>query len=218
MSQQPQEHLEVYISNDDFNQLRSNPQLSSLLTLARVVNALNFCFRVLKDFSGDESPAGRRQHINAFLFSTGVLYGGLEITDTLTKHFGNRASFQAGFGSLLADSRTENLRTKVLKPLRDKTVFHFDRDVATKTINSFNLDLPSYLFVTASGNKAGDIYYNLADEVAINFVLGEPTSEEEERRRLAEILSDTADVLKRFVEAANTLIADVLKEMGWYRR
>jgi len=217
MSQQP-EHWEAYISKENFNQLRSNPHLASLLTLARVVNALRFCFRVLIDFSGDKSPAGQRQHINALLFSTSVLYGGLQLTDTLTKHFGSRASFQEGFAPLLAESRTENLRTKVLKPWRDKTVSHFDRDVASKTINSFNLDLPSYLFVTASGHKTGDLYYNLADEVAINFILGERTSKEEENQRFAEILKDTSDVLTRFVSAADALIVDVLGEMGWLVR
>jgi DNA adenine methylase len=41
------ERWEVYISKKGFEKIRSDPRLATLLTLARIVNALNFCFRAL---------------------------------------------------------------------------------------------------------------------------------------------------------------------------
>lgn len=215
MDSQP-EYREIYISREDFDKLRSDRKFAKLLNLARAVNAIYFCFNALLDYSNDDTPAGQRQHINAFLFSTGALFEGLNVADTLEKHFGDRDSYRNGFGKLLNDAETKQLRSTILKRMRDQFVFHYDEDVARKTIKT--LDLTSYLFATGIGSKRSGIYYNLADEVVMNYLLGESVSQEEENRKFREAFESIAKVLKLYVESADALIGDILLEGDWKMR
>jgi hypothetical protein len=204
---------EIYLSKEEFNKLLSDSRLTPLLVLARVVNTLLFCSHVLLGASEDDSPTGRRQHINSFLFACGVLYEGLKVANTLGKHFKDRDSFRDGFGQLLKDQETKKLQGTVLDTLRNKIAFHFDEDVVSTTVK--NLGFPTYIFASGIGSRTGDIYYNLADESALNFILGEPMTEEEEMRIFGEALESVAKVLTAYVDSANKLIADVLLEMKW---
>jgi hypothetical protein len=206
------DYRELYISKEDFDNLRSDRQFAKLLNLARAANALYFCYRALLDFSDDSTSAGQRQHINAFLFSAGVLHEGLIVADTLEKYFGERDSYRNGFGKLLNDESTKQLRNTILKRMRNKFVFHYDEDVPRKSLKTLNL--PSYLFATGLGEKRRGLYYNLADEVVINFLLGDPASKEEERI-FREALENITKVLVGFTDSADMLIADVLSEMNW---
>lgn len=207
------DYLELYTSKEEFDKLRSDHRLAKVLNLARVVNALYFCYHALTDSSSDGTPAGLRQLINSFLFSAGVLYEGLIVADTLEKYFGERDSYRNGFGKLLNDGETEQLRTTILKRMRDKFVFHYDEDVARKALKTLNI--PSYLFATGLGDKRRGLYYNLADEVAINFLLGDPPSKEEEDRISREALESIAKISVEFIDSADVLISDVLAGMNW---
>jgi hypothetical protein len=211
-----QEYHEVYIKNEDFEKLRTDPKFITLLNLSRIVNALQFCFQTLLDYKDNETPVGSRQRLNSFLFTTGVLYEGLKVANTLGKHFRDRDSFRDGFGKLLNDKETKKLQGSVLETMRNRIAFHFDEDVAAEALK--NLDFPSYLFATSLGSNRGSIYYNLADEAAINFLLGEPTSQEEERQLLEEMFKSIIYVLRLFVDAAEMLTGDILGDMNWMVR
>jgi hypothetical protein len=210
------ERWEVYISKEDFERLRTDPRFVSLLPLARVTNALKFCFQVLIEQGIGDTPAATRQHINAFLFACGVLYEGLKIANTLGKQHSERTSFRNGFGKLLKSKDTKRLNDTVLNAMRNKLVFHFDEDVAPSVLESLNLE--QYAFATADGDKSGAVYYNLADEIAINFIVGAPGSKEEEDRIFRETLETIARVITNFVSSADSLIADVLKDLNWRGR
>ncbi len=215
MSSHP-ESWEVYISKEDFEKIKSDARFAALIPLARVVNALKFCFQTLIEYGNDNTPSGQRQHINSFLFACGILYEGLKIANVLGKHFGDRDFFRNGFGQLLKSKETKRLNETVLNSMRNKLVFHFDEDVAPAVLK--NLDLELYAFASSAGSKSGEVYYNLADEVAINFILGEPGSKEEELRIFKEALQSISGVLTEYVNSADLLIAHVLKEMGWVGR
>lgn len=215
MSKYP-EHWEIFISKEEFEKLRLKSDFAALLPLARVVNALKFCSHILIEYGNSDSPSGLRQHMNSFLFACGVLYEGLKMANTLGKHFGERDSFRDGFGQLLKSKETKKLNDTVLNSMRNKLVFHFDEDVAPAVLK--NLNFESYTFAIGDGTQSGGVYYNLADEVVINFIIGEPGSMEEEARIFSEILQGISIVITGYVNSADALIGDVLKDMNWAGR
>ncbi|MEA2205719.1 MAG: hypothetical protein QOE77_2495 [Blastocatellia bacterium] len=207
------EYREIYTSKEEFDKLRSDVKFAKLLNLARAVNAIYFCFNALLDYSGNLTPAGQRQTLNAFLFATGALNEGFKVADTLAKHFGERASYQNGFAKLLSDPQIKELRRTILARMRNKFVFHYDEDVARKTLKS--LDLPYYLFATGTGSKRKGTYYNLADEIVINYLLRDIPAEDEQDRRFRQALDEVGKALSAYVDCADALIADVLPEGAW---
>jgi hypothetical protein len=208
----PTGRWEISVHQEQFEKIRSNPRLALLVTLARVVNALRFCHLAVVSLGDEDTPSDQRQRVNSFLFTSGILYEGLKVAGVLGKHFGSRDSFKA-MAAVLGDTRAKQLREGVLRKLRNKVVFHYDDDVAPQALGQ--LELNRYVFATGLGSKNGDVYYNLADEVAVNHVVGQPTTVEAERETLHSMIRDITDVTVAFLDASEHLMVDALGDLGF---
>lgn len=206
-------YLEIFMSSEDFDALRSDFRFARMLRLARVCNAILFCFNSYLDYTDNNSPKGLRQRFNSTFFVAGVLHEGLEVVDNLKIHFGKYDSFQNGFEKLLSEYKVINFRANELTTSRDKFIFHYDKDVATKSLKI--LDFSEYLFATASGSELGDLYFNLADEVAINYLIDGVNSKENEEQVMSNYFEMLASISTEFIHSADKLIGEVLSEMGW---
>lgn len=186
-----------------------------LLTLSRAVNALRFCQQAAIDAKDMAGPAGARSRINSFLYASSALYEGFLIVEKLGKHFKNIDSFTNGLGSLLKDKSARSLRESMLNRMRNKFVFHFDPDVARESFTNF--ELSEYKFASGIGKASGEMYFGLADEAVINFLLQPTQNEPDEslKSRWEKILEETAQIMGRFIESAERLMADALVEMGF---
>ena len=164
---------------------------------------------------GAAGPAGARSNINSFLFGASILYEGLLLVGRLGRNFRDLDSFKSGFGVLLRDKKVKTLRESVLSRMRNKFVFHFDEKVAKESLQ--NLELPEYNFASGIGKTAGEMVFVLADEMVINYLL-QPTPNERDdtlRERYRQIVEDTNEATRKFLEAAEKLMGDVLKNMGF---
>lgn len=207
------EHWEVSLRKEEIESCRSDPRFAAVLTLARIVNSLMFFSHALLEGSKAGNPSGSRQHVNALLFSAGTLYEALDEAERVGSVLGDNESYRRGLQKLLDDPKTKELRAKALLRLRNQIVFHFDPKVASKALKK--LDLPAYQFATGDGPRRGDTYYPLADEVAINYIIEVLGGEGVELQTWKELLVGIRDLLTKFIDASESLIADVLKELGW---
>lgn len=207
---------EIFMSEEEFNKLRSDFRFARILTLARVCNALEFCFTTARDYSEDRTTKGSRQMINSLMFSMGVLYEGFKVVDNLEKHFGDKNSFKKGFGKLLNDKEVKDLREKHLRNARDTFIFHYDNKVFSSTILE-TLDLPEYVFATMQSPKYDGIYFNLADSIPFNYL----TKDAQAKDKINVIIyyhGMLGKIIHKYKESANFLIKDVLEEKGWQIR
>lgn len=158
---------------------------------------------------------GARSRINSFLFASSVLYEGFILVEHLGKNYKNLDSFKNGFGVLLRDKTAKLMRESVLKRMRNKFVFHFDQEVAKESLKNF--ELQEYKFASGIGKARIEIYFGLADEVVINYLLQPTHNEPDEsvKQRFEKILQDTADVMNKFTESAEKLMAEALDGMGF---
>lgn len=187
----------------------------ALLTLARVINALRFCQKSAIDTKAVASPARTRTRINSFLFAASVLYEGFLAVERLAMYFKDLDSYRNGFAVLLKDRATQSLRQSVLKRMKNKFVFHFDRDVAKESFEHF--ELPIYRFASDTGKASGKMYFGLADEAVMNYLLqpADDESDESIRTGYEKILQDTTQLMGRFTESAERLMADATDDMGF---
>jgi hypothetical protein len=205
---------DISLKKESFEKYRKDPGFALLLTLARVVNSLYFCQVPAVNLDiNDNSPSAHRQRINSFFFTCGVLYEGLKVANSVGEYFGRSKSFKELFIPLLKDKKTKRIEKDVLSRFRNKIVFHFDKDVAPNILDI--LDFETYIFAAASGDRNGDVYYGLADEIAINYMIGNQESEEKERSIARIIMTEVTEVAISFIDAAEKLFAEVLRDMGW---
>ena len=206
---------DIECTPEAFKALKSDERFLGLLTLARFVNTLLFCQQPVIAARKVDSPSASRQIINSFLFASSVLYEGFLLVERLRKNFHNLDSFKNGFGILLRDRSVRALRQSVLQRMRNKFVFHFDGDVAKDALRNF--ELPNYRFASSLGKASGEMYFGLADEVVIKYLLQpEPTeSDDVSKQRLQKLIQDVTELMERFADAAEKLMAEVLLSMGW---
>lgn len=206
---------DITCSKERFDLLKTDEHFLGLLTLARVVNALRFCQQAATGAKDIAGPAGARLRINSFLYASSVLYEGFLIVEKLGKNFKNLDSFIIGLGSLLRDRTVRSLRESVLNRMRNKFVFHFDPDVAKESLKDFKLS--EYKFASGIGKASGEMYFGLADEAVLNYLLQPTQNEPDEslKGRWEKILQETTQIMGRFIESAEGLMADALVEMGF---
>jgi len=206
---------DISCTKDTFDNLRTDDRFLNLLTLARLLNALRFCQQPVIDARKSDRPSASRQSINSFLFASSVLYEGFLLVEKLGQYFRDLDSFKNGFAVLLRDKKIKNLRETALKRMRNKFVFHFDRDISLEALKVF--DLPNHRFATGFGKASGELYYGLADEAVMNYLL-QPQSEDTDsalNKRLRALIEDITELMGKFVEAVELLIAEALVTMGW---
>ncbi|MFC1534975.1 hypothetical protein ACFL7M_16600 [Thermodesulfobacteriota bacterium] len=206
---------DISCTKDIFDTLKRDERFLNLLTLARFFNALRFCQQPITDVRNSDNPSASRQRFNSFLFASSVLYEGFLLVEKLGQYFRDFDSFKNGFAVLLRDRKIRTLRETALKRMRNKFVFHFDVNVALEALEDF--ELQNYRFATGFGNASGEVYYRLADEAVMNYLLQhQPKDTDGElNKRFRLMMKEVTELMEQFTEAAERLIAEVLVDMGW---
>lgn len=206
---------DISCTKDVFDTLKKNMKFFNLLALARFINALRFCQQPVIDAKTSNLPSASRQSINSFVFASSVLYEGFLLAEKLGQYFKDLDSFKNGFAVLLRDNKIKKLRETFLYRMRNKFVFHFDLNIMSESLEDF--ELSNYRFVTGFGKASGELYYGLADEVVMNYLLQpqDNDTDDELNIRLRSMMKDITELMGQFTEAAERLIAEVLVSIGW---
>ena len=206
---------EIYFTNEQWKQLRSDERLIGIATLARATNALAMAYPLLMIPVRYQSPRARRDRMSAFLYAAAVLFEGLQVSRSLAKHFRDLPQFQTGFGLIHSDKKVQKLEGQFLKKLRDKAAFHFDRDVLAKGLKE--LDFQEARFASGRGWRTGSTYFDIVDDAVLVFLTG-AASDAEHLELLDKYMTSTAELANRFLSASHRLIPQVLRMLGGQMR
>lgn len=204
---------EIVCTKDQFEQLKTEESFWAILTLARVVNVLTSCHMWTVIAGRGDTPTAKRDRSNSFLFACSVLHEGLRLADDLEKYFGSLRTFRDGLGDLMKKQATIQIRDEILKPMRNKFVFHFFKRYIRKGL--LKTDFPTYVFATGSGDARSQVYYPLADEAILRFLHRKQKHEQDFESFVAQMIEKITDLMFRFGTEAEGLIAQVLGQMGW---
>lgn len=208
---------EVYCTPAEFVAFQNDPAFHQLLALARITNTVRFAHGAVVNIERDMTPAEERQLFSSFLYLAALLFEGLRLTGTLGKHFKDSTAFRQGFAKLHSDPEVEDLRSNALDKIRNKTVFHMDSNVIPEGL-AFLSDTKEYVFLSANSFANGEIYYRLADEAVIHFLVDAEAGTTLFTERFSAVLSRTTDLSIRFSSCADELITEYLISTGWRTR
>ncbi len=212
----------ISISKEKFEVLKNNEKFLKILILARFVNALRFCQMLsLLPISNTESTYARKRHrINVPLFTSSVLYEGFRFAEKsleTDRDFKEMNVYKKGIGAIINDAKNKKIIDHSLSIMRNRFVFHFDQKHIKSTeqaLRRYNSD--SYIFASARGDAGGNMYYELADEFFINYLIDPKGAKrkDELNESWKAIFQDTLNLMKIFTEATEKLIAEVLLQLG----
>ena len=127
--------------------------------------------------------------------------------------FKDEAIFQNGLRLLLRDKVAQAVERMHLDRARNEAVFHFFPDRFASMLENTTSD--KCTFVLGRGNRNRDVYYSFADVVAGEILVGYAADSEEFYAQLGEAMANTRDLVVRFADEAERLIAHHLKRWGF---
>lgn len=204
----------VFASAERSKSLRSDPAFVELVRLARATNPLTLAWPPLLASMEDQSPKARRERFAAFFYAVALLHEALHVAQSLGQHFRTLPQYKNGFAAIFADEQIRALPSDVLDRIRDRLVFHFDRDCLAEGLHHFSEG--ETLISTAPEFRQGEIHFDLADDALLAYLFGDAPTETEYMARVAKLMEQGTHLFKRFMRAAHSLIPAALREMGCY--
>jgi hypothetical protein len=205
---------QVYCDKNLFNQLSKDERFLGILNLSRITNAIYFCQISAISTSNEISPSNSRQNNNALLYANAILFEGIKCAKFLGKYYSDTEEYINGFSKLFNNNNFKILYNTYLKNLRNKLTFHFDIDAIRDAISDFSK--MDYTFATGLGDSKAGSYFNMADEIALHYLIrGQNSTDEELKKQLSNLLSLLGDVVTDFTNASEDLIAACLKDFGF---
>lgn len=212
----PTRDWEVFIPSAQFERLKSDKRMHALIGLGRITNALSLGYASIMAPVDYSSPRSMRERSGAFLYTGAMLAEGLHFAQALGQYFRDLPQYQNGFAKILGDPEVKRLRSRYLKPLRDKATFHFDLDVVPEALG--RMQFKDYVLARGRGKTACQIYFPLADDVVHAFLVGPHKDDAEYLKKLEEFMMGSSELYGRFMRAAHPLIPAALLTMGALRR
>lgn len=205
--------MKLKIPPEEFEHLRTNARFILLLRLSRYVNQAEFCLEAFPKVDGDPSVSERRQMFNSMLFSAGVLYEALGIIPQLSKNFRHFPSYKKGFEKLWKDKNTHFLKEQILPKLRNGIIFHVDQGPIEETLKSVEFD--EYVFFAKEGDGKINDHLQLADDIALNFVLRDAKDDEHEKEVLKDLATRLYKLTAAYSQSAFELIGEYALRKQW---
>ncbi len=209
----PVQDRAIYASADRWKSLRADAGFLEIVRLSRVLNSLSLNYSPILIPLDDQSPKARRDRFGAFVYIAALLQEGLLVAQSLGKHFRDLPQYRSGFAAILGDPSVVALRSGDLAKIRNELVFHFDRDSLAVGLSHF----PEGKTVIATAShelKAGEFYFDLADDALLAYLYGDAPNEEEYIARVARLMEQVSSLFQRFIEAGHRLIPAALAQMG----
>jgi hypothetical protein len=211
----PTQETDWHITCDaeTFEKCRRDNKFTYIVTLARAVNALNFVHSVMIYTQGSDDPASMRNRFNSYLFGSALMYEALKLIRAMNQPFLGDDAFQNGLRLLLKDPTARQIERTHLNPVRHRAVFHFDPETFAETINKATRNESP--FISSRGNRRREMNYGYADVVAGEILVGLSSDTEEFFSVLGDAMAKTRDLVIKFTDNADRLIAHHLKTWGF---
>ena len=201
----------IVVSRERLAEVQEDTAFAELLVLARMCNALRFALSA--GFDAAPGVVGERQRIASFFQTAANLSEILQTLPRMGQHFRNLPAFGELITPLLKDESAVDLRSKVLKWLRDKAVSHHDKDVIP--IGLAALTGGPWTFAEGDSDSYMGVSYPLADFATIRA----PVAQIDDGGNLVEtferVLRTTVELGVRSLTAVESLIGQALNDRGF---
>jgi hypothetical protein len=203
----------IKIPVSQIKRLQNDEKFILILRLSRFINQLSFCHEAYLGVGKEITPTNTRHLHNSFLFSCAVLYEALKFYPKLGKEFLSFASHKNGFAKLSKHPDFDFVKNQVLNKMRNEFIFHVDEGPFINALKQYGDR--SVDFLISKSNQHGDIYYSLADELSINYVIGEHDTDEIASQYYQEMVKKISNIMVEFIHNANKLIQEYVNRKLW---
>ncbi len=190
--------------------------LGAVLAISRATNSLTLVRGPLLHDADDFSPQAARERFAALFLAAAVLYEALNSAEELGDAYAGKASFDEGFGRLLADEKVSTFRERTLQRFRHKGVFHYDAGFFRKAISRLHLE--EHIVGIHASTTVADTYISLSDDLLFDHLMGPFSTDADKVSAWEAFMEELTDLMNEFLKASHRLVSMVLGELGAFRR
>lgn len=212
----PEGDWQVSCGRERFDECQKDEKFSYIVALARAVNSIKFVHSAMLRVGTEDSPEAKRGRLNSYFFASAILYEGLKLVRSMNHTFKKDEMFRRGLHGILRAKAAQTIEQKRLNPARNKAVFHFLPQFFAEIIGSATCD--ECVFASGRGKRREELYYPFADTITAGILVGFSSDTEEFYTILGKAMSDTSDLMVRFIDDAEFLIAHHIKKWGFEAR
>lgn len=210
----------IVVKEEYLLSIKNEKNFITAIQLGRMLGAIRYNkilhVQVIED---EEMSTSLKLHI--LLIHAAYLFESIKKFNETKSNFENLENYKKNtdkIDKILNEANDSNSFTnKVLKKIRNKIAFHFDEDVIEEVIGKFvddsikeNRDV---VLISGKSELVKDTTYLLADNMNINYVLGQIEGEEKSEKEKFIILSEKLlDLSGSFCELLDLLIPDLIIE------
>jgi hypothetical protein len=210
--------FQIFAPAGEWKRIREDPRFVELMRLARAANSLALAWPFLTGPLADESPTARRGRFAALFYTAALLNEGLRTAESLGKWYRNTPQYKEGFGAISANPDLESLHGVLLR-IRNKVVFHFDRQpISTGLTRLPELDWVILSYAEETGPTHGETYFDAADAAVLGYLFGDAATDDEYVARLSAFMAQVTSFLNKFLSSSHRLIAVGLLQLGCQKR
>ena len=200
----------IRIRRHRFRELRNNPDFLAFVKVGRAVNAVASGVHFISDYIDDESPVGRRQYFRAFFMTSGFLYEGLTLVDSLRSQYLSE-SFFIKFNILIGKEYEKH--RKVLREVRNSVAFHLDSNDKSTKLALKTLNLSRYDLMSGNSSLLMDFYFDFADTIDLNYIIDKFKDNRPESEVINELMTLITGLMKSFGSAGHEFLIGLGQKM-----
>jgi hypothetical protein len=198
------------MSKAKFESLRNDPDFITAIQLGRVLNAIAYALELQENRPPVGSKTSDRYALRTLFIMASYVHEALELLTSLRIRYATNPAFEP-VKSLL--EHPNKRRTKILKLIRDRVGFHLDDDKVATPAAMAKLNLPYYDIVSSESAKITDFFFNISDNVDLNYLLDELKGDEGEAETLMEILNTVSEMLLEVALAAHPFLTALVNNL-----
>lgn len=203
---------EITCKADEFEKMREKPEFIAIVSLARILNAFRTVHVTFADSTDDGSPAYDRLRTNTLLLTGAILHEGIKSVRDNQKAYRDLEAFMNLQNDLLRTKRYKLIKNYI-KDMRNKIVFHYDKEVFETTLLMYEPD--KYVFARGQGPSVRNLNYSMADTLCLHYLFDVRTTEVLGDKDIGEIIQEVMRFGMAFADNADLMIVEALIEMGW---
>jgi len=211
---------EIIVRKECLPNIKGEKNFIAAIQFGRMLGAIRYN-KILhvKIIEDEDMSTSSKLHI--LLIHAAYLFESIKKFNETKANFENLENYKKNtdkIDKILNEANDSNSFTnKVLKKIRNKIAFHFDEDVIEEVIGKFVDDSikenKDVVLISGKSELVKDTTYLLADNMNINYVLGQIEGEEKSEKEKFIILSEKLlDLSGSFCELLDLLIPDLIIE------
>ena len=203
----------VSCERERFEASQKDERFPYIVALARAVNSIKFVHCAMLRVGTEDSPEAKRGRLNSYFFASALLYEGFKLVRAMNRIFKGDEMYRQGLHAILRDKTAQTIEQTRLNPVRNIAVFHFLPEFFGEMIGTATC--VECIFASGRGKRREELYYPFADSITAGILVGFSSDSDEFYTLLGKAMEDTGDLMVRFIDDAEFLIARHLKEWGF---